>query len=263
MGIVNVTPDSFSDGGRYLQVDSAVRHGLRLLNQGADIVDVGGESTRPGAERVSTREELARVIPVVRELVAAGAVVSIDTMRSSVAEAAVGEGAALVNDVSGGLADPAMASCVANLRVPYVAAHWRAHSATMHSYARYHDVAVDVVGELRARVDDLVAHGVEPDCIIVDPGLGFAKTAEQSWRLLSRLEVLRELGRPVLVGASRKSFLGRLGQPDDGPDAASRDAATAAVTAIAAACGTFAVRVHDVAGSVIAARVAAALRTSG
>ncbi|WP_329258648.1 dihydropteroate synthase [Actinoallomurus sp. NBC_01490] len=255
MGILNVTPDSFSDGGRYLRTDLAVRHALLMAEQGADIVDVGGESTRPGATRVPVEEELARVLPVVREVVGAGVAVSIDTMRSAVAEAAVDAGAVLVNDVSGGLADPSMARVVADLGTPYVAMHWRAHSAEMHLHTHFRDVVGDVVTELRARLDDLVAAGIEPGRIVVDPGLGFAKTAEQSWQLLRRLDALRVLGRPILVGASRKSFLARLAH-----DMTKRDTATAAVTAIAAARGAFAVRVHDVAASTVAVQVAAAMR---
>ncbi|HWD05437.1 MAG TPA: dihydropteroate synthase [Amycolatopsis sp.] len=257
MGILNVTPDSFSDGGRYLRTEPAVRHGLRMAEQGADLVDVGGESTRPGAARIPVEEEIARVLPVVRELARAGVSVSIDTMRSAVAEAAVEAGAVIVNDVSGGLADPSMARAVAELGVPYVAMHWRAHSAEMHLHNHYRDVVGDVVTELRARLEDLVDAGIEPERIVVDPGLGFAKTAEQSWQLLRRLDALHALGRPVLVGASRKSLLAPLA-----PDLAKRDTATAAVTAIAAARGAFAVRVHDVATSAVAAQVAAAMHPS-
>ncbi|MCI2421446.1 dihydropteroate synthase [Saccharopolyspora sp. K220] len=260
MGILNVTPDSFSDGGRYLCADAALRHGVRMAEQGADIVDVGGESTRPGAFRVPAEEELTRVLPVVRELAGAGIPVSIDTMRSSVAEAAVDAGAVVVNDVSGGRADPAMARRVAELGTPYVAMHWRAHSAGMDAHARYGEVVKDVVAELRARLDELTAAGIRTNRIIVDPGLGFAKTAEQTWQLLRRLDALKALGHPVLVGASRKSFLARLALPDPLPGGVARDDATAAISAIAAARGAFAVRVHDVATSATAVRVAAALQ---
>lgn len=259
IGILNVTPDSFSDGGRYLQAEIAVRHGLRLIDQGADLVDVGGESTRPGAGRVPAREELTRVLPVVRQLAAAGVMVSIDTMRATVAEAAVAAGAVLVNDVSGGLADPLMASCVAELAVGYVAMHWRAHSAEMHAHTHYRDVVADVITELGARLDALTTAGINPDRIIIDPGLGFAKTAEQSWQLLRRLGALHTLGQPVLVGASRKSFLTGLAPPSITPGTAFGDTATAAITALAAARGAYAVRVHDVATSSIAARIAEAM----
>ncbi|MEV0042471.1 dihydropteroate synthase [Nocardia rhamnosiphila] len=257
MGILNVTPDSFSDGSRYLRTELAVQHGLRMVSHGADIVDIGGESTRPGAARVPVEEELTRVLPVVRELAHAGVSVSIDTMRSAVAQAAADAGAVIVNDVSGGLADPAMARAVAGLGIPYVATHWRAHSGEMHLHTHYRDVVGDVVTELRTRLDHLVDAGIEPEHIVVDPGLGFAKTAEQSWQLLRRLDALQALGRPVLVGASRKSFLAR-----SVPDTAERDTATAAVTAIAAARGAFAVRVHDVATSAVAVRIAATMQGS-
>ncbi|QRP50777.1 dihydropteroate synthase [Amycolatopsis sp. FDAARGOS 1241] len=259
MGVVNVTPDSFSDGGRYLSVDAAVEHGLRLAEQGADLVDVGGESTRPGAGRTPAAAERARVLPVVRELAAAGVAVSIDTMRATVAEAAVDAGAVLVNDVSGGLADPDMVRCVAELGTPYIAMHWRAHSARMQEHSRYRDVVVDVLGELRNRVDALVTQGLCPDRVIVDPGLGFAKTADQTWQLLRRLEELFVLGRHILVGASRKSFLTAVA-PGSAADAALREAATTAVTTAVAARGGFAVRVHDVPSSVVAARVGELLR---
>jgi dihydropteroate synthase len=257
MGIVNVTPDSFSDGGACLEADRAIEHGLRLAADGADLVDVGGESTRPGAQRVPVEVELARVLPVVRALAAAGVVVSIDTMRARVADAAVAAGAAVVNDVSGGLADPAMARCVAHLGTPYVAMHWRAHSAQMQAHTRYRDVVADVVAELAVRLDRLSAAGVDLNRVVVDPGIGFAKTAAQSWHLLRRLEELAALGRPILVGASRKSFLAQVLPP--GTTASERDSATAAVSAIAAARGAFCVRVHDVATSAVAVRTAAAM----
>ncbi|ROS44317.1 dihydropteroate synthase [Amycolatopsis thermoflava] len=259
MGVVNVTPDSFSDGGRYLAVDAAVEHGLRMAQQGADLVDVGGESTRPGAGRTPASAERARVLPVVRELAAAGVAVSIDTMRATVAEAAVDAGAVLVNDVSGGLADPGMARCVAELGTPYIAMHWRAHSARMREHSHYRDVVADVLAELRGRVDALVTEGVRPDRVIVDPGLGFAKTADQTWQLVQRFEELSVLGRHVLVGASRKSFLTAVA-PRSAADGASREAATTAVTTAVAARGAFAVRVHDVPASVVAARVGELLR---
>ena len=259
MGVVNVTPDSFSDGGALDGVDGAVRHGLQLLIDGADLVDVGGESTRPGAGRVSEEQERHRVLPVVEGLVAAGAVVSVDTMRASVAEAALAAGALMVNDVSGGLADPAMLPLVAEAGVPYVAMHWRGHSSDMHDRAVYGDVVEDVAVELLRRVDAAVSAGVAPDRLLLDPGLGFAKTAEHSWTLLRRLEVFAGLGRPLLVGASRKGFLGSLLADADGTSrpARERDAATAAVTVLAAQAGAWAVRVHEPRSSADAVRVVA------
>ena len=261
MGVLNVTPDSFSDGGAYLATGAAVDHGLELRHEGADIVDVGGESTRPGAERVEPAEELRRVVPVVRELAAAGVLVSVDTMRAAVASAAIDVGAAVVNDVSGGLADADMARVVAAAGVPYVVMHWRGHSAAMAARASYDDVVTDVVAELRRRVDDLVSSGVAADRIAVDPGIGFAKDAGHNWALLAHLEALDVLGRPVLVGASRKSFLGALLADEAGrPRAAEeRDDATAALSAFAAAKGVWAVRVHAVRPSADAVRVAGAL----
>jgi dihydropteroate synthase len=246
MGIVNVTPDSFSDA----HLTDALEHGRRLLADGADLLDVGGESTRPGAARVSGDEELARVLPVVSALAGEGAVVSVDTMRSSVAAAAVEAGAAMVNDVSGGLADDEMLPVVAALGVPYVAMHWRGHSAQMQSRAVYDDVVADVCTELSGRRDAALAAGVVD--LVLDPGLGFAKEAAHNWELLGRLDALSALGRPLLVGASRKAFLGAL---LDGRDPVGRDAATAAVTVLAAQAGAWAVRVHDVAASADAVRV--------
>ncbi|MEV0177567.1 dihydropteroate synthase [Streptomyces sp. NPDC050803] len=260
MGVVNVTPDSFSDGGRSFAADAAVTHGLALLEQGADIVDVGGESTRPGATRPPVEEELRRVLPVVRELAAAGAVVSVDTMRAEVAARALDAGARLVNDVSGGLADPAMLPLMARAGTPYVAMHWRGHSAGMQANARYDDVVTDVLDELRLRVAAALEAGIPPDRLIVDPGLGFAKSPEHNWQLLARLGEVRALGHPVLVGASRKSFLGQVladrttGEPRP---ARLRDAATTAVSVLAAAQGAWCLRVHDVASTLDAVRVTA------
>jgi dihydropteroate synthase len=258
MGILNVTPDSFSDGGQWLDRDRAVAHGVEMRDAGADLVDVGGESTRPGAPRVEPEAELARVLPVVRELVAAGVCVSIDTTRATVAEAAVEAGASVVNDVSGGLADPTMAKAVASAQVPWILMHWRGHSDRMNALAHYGDVVTDVRDELAARVDSAVAAGVEPGRLVLDPGLGFAKTAEHNWALLRRLDVVRGLGFPVLVGASRKRFLGSLLADEQGVQrpTSGRDVATAAVSALAARCGAWGVRVHDVIGSLDAVRVA-------
>jgi dihydropteroate synthase len=259
MGVVNVTPDSFSDGGLHLDPAQAVRHGRALLEQGADLLDVGGESTRPGAARVSEDEECARVLPVVDGLVAAGAIVSVDTMRASVAAAALDAGATVVNDVSGGLADPAMLALVAERACAYVAMHWRGHSADMQTRADYGDVVRDVTAELTARRAAALAAGVAADRLVLDPGLGFAKHAEHSWALLGALPALAQLG-PLLVGASRKGFLGALLAGADGTPrpAAGRDDATAAVTVLAARAGAWAVRVHAVRASADAVRVAAA-----
>jgi dihydropteroate synthase len=261
MGVVNVTPDSFSDGGLWFDPELAVKHGLDLIASGADLVDVGGESTRPGARRVEEAEEMRRVIPVVRELAAAGALVSVDTMRASVAERAVEAGARLVNDVSGGLADPAMVPMAAAARIPFVVMHWRGASIDMNTRAVYQDVITEVLDELRRRLDAVVAAGVEPERTVIDPGLGFAKEAEHDLALVARLDRLRELGRPLLVAASRKRFLGRVlaGDAGDPPPARERDAATAAVSAIAAREGAWAVRVHDVRPTADAVRVARAI----
>ncbi|AGP56897.1 dihydropteroate synthase [Streptomyces rapamycinicus NRRL 5491] len=264
MGVVNVTPDSFSDGGRWFDTDLAVKHGLDLVAAGADLVDVGGESTRPGAARVDEAEELRRVIPVVRELAAAGAVISVDTMRAAVAERAVAAGARLVNDVSGGGADPAMVPMVAAAGVPFVVMHWRGQSIDMNNRAVYADVVGEVVAELRAGLERAVAGGVDPERIVVDPGLGFAKDADHDLALVARLSALRELGRPLLVAASRKRFLGRVLAGDGGspPPARERDAATAAVSALAAREGAWAVRVHEVRASADAVRVARAIEAA-
>ncbi|MFD9209195.1 dihydropteroate synthase [Streptomyces sioyaensis] len=260
MGVVNVTPDSFSDGGLYTTTDSAVTHGLALRDAGADYVDVGGESTRPGAGRVDVADELRRVIPVVRELAAAGVPVSIDTTRAAVAEAAVAAGAVLVNDVSGGLADPAMARIVAAAEVPWVLNHSRGPSRDMYATAGYDDVVREVAAELLRRVDDAVEAGVHPDRLILDPGLGFAKRGEQNWILLAHLDALLGLGFPVLVGASRKRFLGDALYGDGpGRPVLDRDAATLATSVVAARAGAWGVRVHDVAASADAVRVVSVL----
>ncbi|WP_066972992.1 dihydropteroate synthase [Streptomyces sp. NRRL F-4489] len=262
MGVVNVTPDSFSDGGEWFDPELAVKHGLDLVAQGADMVDVGGESTRPGAARVDEAEELRRVVPVVRELAAAGVVVSVDTMRASVAEQAVQAGARLVNDVSGGLADPAMVPVVAAHHVPLVVMHWRGQSIDMNNRAVYADVVGEVVDELARSMERAVAGGVDPDRIVIDPGLGFAKNAEHDLALIAQLGRLRSLGRPLLVAASRKRFLGRVLAGGEGaapPPARERDAATAAVSAIVAREGAWAVRVHEVRASADAVRVARAV----
>jgi dihydropteroate synthase len=263
LGVLNVTPDSFSDGGRYLSFDDAVAHGVRMHAEGADLIDVGGESTRPGAHRVPAPTEAERVLPVIRELTARGVACSVDTTRSEVAEAALEAGATVVNDVSGGLADPAMGKVVAAAGVPWILMHWRGHSDRMSELARYADVVTEVRDELLARVDAAIAAGVDPGNLVIDPGIGFAKRAEHDWQLLHRLDALLGLGFPVLVGVSRKSFLGRLlPGPDGAPRAAAgREVATAAVSALAASAGAWGVRVHDVASSRDAVAVGAAWRS--
>ena len=253
VGVVNTTPDSFSDGGRWLEPDAAVAHGRALLAEGADLLDVGGESTRPGAQRVAEAEELRRVLPVVSGLAAAGAVVSIDTMRASVALAAVEAGARVVNDVSGGLADPELLPAVAGTDAVLVLSHWRGHSARMRELAVYDDVVAEVRGALAERAAAAQEAGVPRERLVVDPGLGFAKDGEHDWALLAALPALVADGLPVLVGASRKRFLGAL---LGGAPATGRDAATAAVSALAAAAGAWGVRVHAVRASADAVRVA-------
>lgn len=261
MGVVNVTPDSFSDGGRWFDTTAAVKHGLALVTEGADLVDVGGESTRPGATRVDEAEELRRVIPVVRGLASEGVVVSVDTMRASVAAQALAAGAALVNDVSGGLADPEMIPVVADAGAPFVVMHWRGFLEGGNVKGVYEDVVSEVLDELHARVDAVLAGGITPDRVVVDPGLGFSKEAGHDLTLLARLDRLHGLGHPLLVAASRKRFLGRVLAGPEGapPPARERDAATAAVSALAAQAGAWAVRVHEVRATADAVRVARAV----
>ncbi|WP_018831171.1 dihydropteroate synthase [Salinispora tropica] len=247
MGILNVTPDSFSDGGRYADLDAAIAHGVRLRSDGAHLVDVGGESTRPGADRVAAETEAARVRPVIRELAAAGVPVSIDTTRARVAELALAAGARVVNDVSGGLADPDMARVVRDAGCPWVLMHWRGHSREMRELARYGDVVADVKAELAQRVEAALAAGVAADRIVIDPGLGFAKTAAHNWELSARLPELLALGYPLLFAASRKSHLGALLAADGAPrPTEGREVATVATSVLAVAAGAWGVRVHDV-----------------
>jgi dihydropteroate synthase len=256
MGVLNVTPDSFSDGGQYASTSAAIARGIALSEQGADIVDVGGESTRPGAERVSGATESDRVVPVVAALSQLGICVSVDTMRAQTARGAVAAGAAMVNDVSGGLADPKMLPSVAKLAVPVILMHWRAHSVDMAQHQNYQDVRTDVLAELLARVEAADSAGVDPSRLILDPGIGFAKTADQNWELLGALSELTAGGFPMLVGASRKRFLGSLLADVAGPrPVGDREAATTAITALAAQAGAWCVRVHNVAASADAVRV--------
>ena len=258
MGVVNVTPDSFSDGGRWVETADAAAHGALLVEQGADLIDVGGESTRPGAQRPSAAEERDRVVPVVDALAQRGCAVTVDSMRADVAAAALDAGARAVNDVSGGLADPSMLPTVAERGVPVVLMHWRGQSVDMQRRARYGDVVAEVRDHLMTRVDAALAAGVAGDRIVIDPGLGFGKTPEHNWALLNRLDVMVDLGLPVLVGASRKSFLGDLLVESDARRAVQdREDATTAVSTLAAAAGAWAVRVHQPRPSADAVRVAA------
>ena len=263
MGVVNVTPDSFSDGGEWFEADAAIAHGRQLLAEGADIVDVGGESTRPGAERPTVAEELRRVLPVIAALRSDGAYVSIDSMRAEVVSAALEAGAQLVNDVSGGRADPDMLPLVAQAGMPYVCMHWRGHSSNMQARAVYTDVVSDVVAELREQVDAAVSAGVARHRLVVDPGFGFAKTGDHNWQLLQRLPELSGLGLPLLAGLSRKAFLGSLLAGADGRPrpARDRDDATTALTALLASTGVWGVRVHSVRASRDAVEVVRRLRS--
>ncbi|MCP2320273.1 dihydropteroate synthase [Nocardia amikacinitolerans] len=258
MGVVNVTSDSFSDGGRYLDPELAIAHGVELYRAGADIIDVGGESTRPGADRVDPETEAARVAPVIRGLVAAGVPTSVDTMRASVAEAALGAGVSVINDVSGGRADPEMVKVVAAAEVPWILMHWRAGADYRHTGPadHYDDVVAEVRAELNAQVELAVAAGVDPSRLILDPGLGFAKNADHNWALLGALPDFVADGLPVLIGASRKRFLGALLADADGPRPPDgREVATATVSALAAMHGAWGVRVHDVRASLDAIAV--------
>lgn len=263
MGVVNVTSDSFSDGGSYLDPALAVAHGIRLYEAGADIIDVGGESTRPGAVRIDPETEAARVVPVIRGLVEAGVPTSVDTMRAGVAAAAIEAGVSVVNDVSGGRADADMVKVVAAAQIPWILMHWRANADHRHlgPAEQYDDVVREVLAELSAQVDLAMAAGVHPDRLVLDPGLGFAKNAEHNWALLGALPELTAQGLPILVGASRKRFLGSLlgdaagPRPPDG-----REVATATISALAAEHGAWGVRVHDVRSSLDAIAVADAWR---
>ncbi len=267
MGIVNVTPDSFSDGGRWADPEAAIEHGRRLLADGADILDIGGESTRPGATRPLVEEELGRVVPVISALAATGATVSVDTMRSEVARAALDAGASIVNDVSGGLADPAMLEVVAASQATYIAMHWRAHSDHMQEFAAY-DGPGGVVGavreELTERVEAMLTAGIERERIVLDPGLGFAKRGEHNWDLLRGLDALLELDFPLLVGASRKQFLGALLAAADGTprQVDEREFAGTALTLLLAQRGVWGLRVHDVRASHDTLRVLACMAGS-
>ena len=247
MGVLNVTPDSFSDGGRFDDTEIAISHAFQMIQDGADIIDIGGESTRPGSERISVQVELDRVLPVIAGLVDSGVAISIDTMRAEVARAAIEAGACMINDVSGGKSDPEMLSYVSTLTVPYILMHWRGPSNIMNTLTNYSDVVADVTSEISKQVDLAVAAGIARECIAVDPGIGFAKTVDQNWPILKHLDVLEGLGLPILMGASRKKFLGELLAKDGVVrDSDERESATTAISTLMAARGLWAVRVHDV-----------------
>ena len=239
MGILNLTPDSFADGGRHNSFNAGVARGLEMIAEGVDIIDIGGESTRPGADRVSAEEEQARVLPVIAELSKHGVKISIDTMRADTAEKAVQAGAAIINDVSGGLSDPAMFAAVKKLGVPYILMHWRGQSKEMNSRAIYKDVVNDVISEINSQIEAALDAGINKSQIIIDPGLGFAKDAEHNWEILRNLKQFTSMGYPVLIGASRKRFLG-----GDNPD--EREAATIELTKTLVPQGIWGVRVHSV-----------------
>jgi dihydropteroate synthase len=240
MGILNVTPDSFADGGQHFTFEHAVAHGLAMIEEGVDIIDVGGESTRPGADRVSEEEEQRRVIPVIQALANKGVAISIDTMRASTARAAVDAGATIVNDVSGGAADPDMFSTVAQLGCKYTLMHWRGHSKEMNSLAHYDEVVSEVIHEVTIQLDKALEAGIKKENIVLDPGLGFAKDAAHNWEILNRIDEFVALGYPVLIGHSRKRFIG-----GDSPD--ERESGTLKISESLVDKGIWAVRVHSVA----------------
>ena len=250
MGVLNVTPDSFSDGGRFNDQMIATNHALQMVQDGADIIDIGGESTRPGSDRITVKEELDRVLPVISALANSGVAISVDTMRAEVASAAIAAGACMINDVSGGKSDPEMLSYVATLNVPYILMHWRGPSNIMNTLTDYNDVVADVTREVSNQVDVAVAAGIARERIAIDPGIGFAKTVDQNWPILKHLEVLEGLGLPILMGASRKKFLGELLAKDGvARDSDERESATTAISTLMAARGIWAVRVHEVKAS--------------
>jgi dihydropteroate synthase len=260
VGVLNVTPDSFSDGGLFNNTKEAIEHAQELIAQGADLIDVGGESTRPGATRIETLEEQKRVIPVIEELTNLGIITSIDTMRSQTAQAAAKAGAQIVNDVSGGLADENMHKTVATLDLPYVLMHWRGHSNVMDDMAKYSNVVTEVLKEIDTQVQKAIKSGVQKNKIVIDPGLGFAKNPEHNWEILKKFEQLHSLGLPIYVGASRKRFLAEFAYPQGSTDPKDRDLATSAISSYVSLNGAWAVRVHDVVGSVAAVKVTNQLR---
>lgn len=259
MGVLNVTPDSFSDGGRYLAVPDALARATQMQQEGASIIDVGGESTRPGAKRVSEETELTRVLPVIEELSSKGVCVSVDTTRASVAEAAIAAGARVVNDVSGGRSDTEMFELIAKSGVDYILMHWRAPSTEMDSFATYQDVTAEVVSETKTQIDLALAAGIDPSKMVIDPGFGFAKNTEHNWQLLRDLPAFLSLGLPVLVGVSRKRFLSEVLPPSQRNDNEAKDLVGATIGALALANGAWGVRTHDPAGVI---RASAAMSPS-
>jgi dihydropteroate synthase len=261
VGVLNVTPDSFSDGGAYIDTDAAIAHAIELRSQGAGLIDVGGESTRPGAERVDPKVEQQRIMPVIRALVERDIPVSVDTMNSVTAKAAADAGVTVINDVSGGLADPEMYRVIAKTEVSYIASHWRGHSDTMDDLTSYRDVVAEVRYALKDRIAEMLVWGISPDRIVIDPGLGFAKTAQHNWALLHSLDQLVTLGYPVLIGASRKRFLAQFAE--EGAPTADRDYATSVISALAAQAGVWGVRVHDVPSTAAALKIWSAWHDGG
>ena len=255
VGVLNVTPDSFSDGGLFSDTNAAVKYAQDLIQNGADLIDVGGESTRPGASRITTLEEQKRVIPVIKELTSLGIITSIDTMNSETALVAVNAGAQMVNDVSGGLADEKMHKCVADLNVPYVLMHWRGHSTVMDNLATYSDVVTEVVNEIQIQVDKAIKSGIDRNKIVIDPGLGFAKNPEHNWEILKKFNELHHLNLPIYIGASRKRFLTDFAIPRGSLEPKDRDIATSIITSYVSLNGAWAVRVHDVSASSAAVKI--------
>ena len=255
VGVLNVTPDSFSDGGLFSDTNAAVKYAQDLIQNGADLIDVGGESTRPGASRITTLEEQKRVIPVIKELTSLGIITSIDTMNSETALVAVNAGAQMVNDVSGGLADENMHKCVADLNVPYVLMHWRGHSTVMDNLATYSDVVTEVVNEIQIQVDKAIKSGIDRNKIVIDPGLGFAKNPEQNWEILKKFNELHQLNLPIYIGASRKRFLTDFAIPRGSLEPKDRDIATSIITSYVSLNGAWAVRVHDVSANSAAVKI--------
>ena len=255
VGVLNVTPDSFSDGGLFSDTNAAVKYAQDLIQNGADLIDVGGESTRPGASRITTLEEQKRVIPVIKELTSLGIITSIDTMNSETALVAVNAGAQMVNDVSGGLADEKMHKYVADLNVPYVLMHWRGHSTVMDNLATYSDVVTEVVNEIQIQVDKAIKSGIDRNKIVIDPGLGFAKNPEHNWEILKKFNELHHLNLPIYIGASRKRFLTDFAIPRGSLEPKDRDIATSIITSYVSLNGAWAVRVHDVSASSAAVKI--------
>ena len=262
VGVLNVTPDSFSDGGLFSDTNTAVKYAQELIQNGADLIDVGGESTRPGASRITTAEEQKRVIPVIEELTGLGIITSIDTMRSETASAAVNAGAQIVNDVSGGLADEKMHKCVADLNVPYVLMHWRGHSTVMDNLATYSDVVTEVVNEIQMQVDQAIKSGINRKKIVIDPGLGFAKNPEHNWEILRKFNELHKLNLPIYIGASRKRFLTDFAIPQGSLEPKDRDVATSIISSYVSLSGAWAVRVHDVSANSAAVKVVSLVKES-